>query len=70
MTFTISSNFIHNLLNLALAVLAAFETFNWTSFLTPSSALAVAGLIGALKIAINVWRDGLTGLVKTQPPVQ
>lgn len=70
MTFTISSNLIHNLLNLALAIIAPLEVFNWTDLLTPQSALAVVGVIGSLKIAINIWRDGLTGLVKTQPPVK
>jgi hypothetical protein len=69
MTFTISPNLIHNLLNLFLAVLAPLEAFRWTDFLSPSSALAVAGAVATLKLAINIYRDGITGLVKTQPPV-
>lgn len=69
MTITISSNLIHNLLNLFLAILAPLEAFQWTDFLSPSSALAVVGAVATLKLAINIYRDGITGLVKTQPPV-
>ncbi|HEY0122399.1 MAG TPA: hypothetical protein VGC14_11675 [Rhizobium sp.] len=39
------------------------------SFLGPSyTAFVVAGL-GTLKIVVNIVRDGLSGLVKPQPPV-
>jgi hypothetical protein len=39
------------------------------SFIGPSfTALAVAGL-GALKIVVNIIRDGLSDLVKPQPPI-
>jgi hypothetical protein len=40
------------------------------SFVSPQiTAYAIAGL-GALKVFVNIVRDGLSGLIKPQPPVQ
>lgn len=79
-----NTNFLHNLGNLLTVVMAGLvamllatgctqegEMIVCTaSWLDPKlTAFAVAG-IGALKIAINVWRDGFFGLFKNQPPVQ
>jgi hypothetical protein len=79
-----NSNSLHNVLNilitlsaLAVAVLLATGctqlgdgTLECTrSFVAPDvAACAIAGL-GALKILINIVRDGLSGLTKPQPPV-
>jgi hypothetical protein len=65
-----NTNALHNLLNLALAVIAGVETFDWTSILSPSTAVTAAGLIGLTKLVINIYRDGLTGLIKARPPVK
>lgn len=65
-----NTNFLHNALNVALVVIPALETFDWTPFMSDSTALKVVGVLGLLKISVNVVRDGPTGLVAPQPPVQ
>lgn len=64
-----NTNSLHNLLNLALAVLASMEGFNWLSLFDSETSLKVAAFIGLAKLAINIYRDGVTGLIKAQPPV-
>ena len=39
------------------------------SLIGPSFTAYVVAALGALKMAINIARDGLSGLVKSQPPV-
>ncbi|MEZ2224381.1 hypothetical protein [Rhizobium sp. RCC_161_2] len=79
-----NTNALHNVLNimitlsaLLVAILLATGCTQLTdgtlecsqSFIGPSfTAFAVAGL-GTLKIIVNIIRDGLSGLVKPQPPV-
>jgi len=70
-----NSNLIHNILNLAGVVVGSLVAFDWTSLgLAPAAAATVAGgLLTAqslIKLGINVSRDGLSGLVQPQPPVQ
>lgn len=65
-----NTNFLHNALNVALVVIPALETFDWTPFMTDQTALKVVGVLGLLKIAVNVLRDGPTGLASPQPPVE
>jgi len=65
-----NTNLIHNIINTAMVAIPALEVFNWSAFFTPDEALQIVGALGLLKIAINVWRDGVTGLAKQQPPVQ
>jgi hypothetical protein len=64
-----NTNALHNVINIAIALLGALEFFDWTAFFEPKTALVVVGCLGLLKIMINVVRDGVTGLVKEQPPV-
>jgi len=40
------------------------------AILPPEIAVAVASGAATLKLVINVLRDGVTGLVKEQPPVK
>ena len=84
MSSILNTNTLHNLINimitlsaLAVAILLATGctqdatgTLECTkSFISPSvTAYAIAGL-GIIKIVINVGRDGVTGLIKPQPPV-
>jgi hypothetical protein len=79
-----NTNALHNVLNilitlsaLLVAILLATGCTQFAdgtlecsqSFVGPGfTALAVAGL-GTLKIVVNIIRDGLSGLVKPQPPV-
>lgn len=65
-----NSNFAHNLINVAIIALPGLEALDWTPFFSDEIALKVAGGLALLKILINAFRDGFTGMVKTQPPVQ
>lgn len=64
-----NTNFFHNLINIALTVIGGLEVMDW-NLLAPDTALTIVGILGATKLTMNSIRDGLTGLVKTQPPVQ
>jgi len=70
----LNTNTLHNVITLILLVIGALGTFDWTSLgATPETAVhIVSGLALAtsiLKLFVNVSRDGVTGLVKPQPPV-
>jgi hypothetical protein len=65
-----NSNLFHNLLNVALAFVAALSLPEVMAVLPPELGLKVAGVIGIVKVAINGIRDGFTGLAKPQPPVE
>lgn len=65
-----NSNLIHNLLNIAIAVVAVLSLPEVVAILPPELGVVVAGAIGVLKTVINLFRDGPTGLVKQQPPVR
>lgn len=69
-----NTNALHNILNLLGLLVGSLIMFDWASLgLTPETAAMVAsGFILAdkvIKFAINIFRDGLGGLFKTQPPV-
>lgn len=64
-----NTNFLHNVINVAIVALPALEVFDWTPFFTDETALKIVGGLGLAKIVINAWRDGVTGMVKAQPPV-
>lgn len=71
----LNSNTLHNLISLVLLVVGALGTFDWTTLgATPETAVhIVSGLAlvtSILKLFVNVSRDGVSGLVKPQPPVQ
>lgn len=80
-----NTNTIHNLFNILMTlsalVIAILLATGCTqdavsgllecskSVISPTvTAYAIAGL-GTLKILINIGRDGITGLIKPQPPV-
>lgn len=68
-----NTNALHNLLNTLITLIAAgaFTGFDWTLFgLTDSVALKITGALGLLKLVINAVRDGPTGMVAPQPPVE
>lgn len=67
-------NAIHNILNLVGLVIGALITFDWASLgLAPETAAWLAGAVlfadKIIKLAMNLFRDGLGGLFKPQPPV-
>ena len=68
-------NAIHNILNLLGLIIGSLITFDWAGLgLPPETAAAVAGGVlladKVIKFTLNIFRDGLTGLWKAQPPVQ
>ena len=81
----LNANTIHNVLNAVMVLLGA-ATAGLTasgctqgatgvidcshSFINPTYAGYAIAAIGLLKFVMNIGRDGLTGLVKPQPPVQ
>jgi hypothetical protein len=67
-----NTNALHNLLNAVLAAIGsgALVGFDWTMLgISEQQALQITGVLALLKIIINVVRDGPTGLVAPQPPV-
>lgn len=69
-----NTNAIHNILNLLGLMVGSLIMFDWASLgLSPEVAATIAsGFILAdkvIKFAINIFRDGLGGLFKQQPPV-
>lgn len=65
-----NTNLIHNVINFLLILVPALETFDWTPFFSQQTALQIVGVLGLVKILINLIRDGVTGLAKEQPPVK
>ena len=84
MSSILNTNTLHNLINIMITlsalVIAILLATGCTqdalgnlecskSALSPSlTAYMIAGL-GAMKILVNIGRDGITGLIKPQPPV-
>lgn len=80
-----NSNLFHNILNVAIAGLAAATAFLLAtgctalptgavecsqSWINPTYTTVAVAALSALKTAINVVRDGFSGLFKAQPPVK
>ncbi len=81
----LNANAIHNVLNAVLVIIglitggllasgcvqSAVGVIDCSqSFLPPTYAGYAIAAIGALKFIMNICRDGITGLVKPQPPVK
>lgn len=81
-----NSNFFHNLANLAMVVLAGLTAAllalgcttlpdgstecSQVSYISPEIAASIVMVLGVIKLAVNIIRDGITGLTKQQPPVE
>jgi hypothetical protein len=70
----VNTNLIHNILNIAIIVVGGLAAFDWMALgsaldLDPATAAKIVTGLGTVKMVMNVLRDGLAGLVKTQPPV-
>jgi hypothetical protein len=81
----LNSNTLHNILNIVIALLGAATAFLVAtgcttladgslecsaSWISPTYTGIAVTVLAILKTVINVFRDGVTGLVKPQPPVQ
>lgn len=79
-----NTNFFHNILNVAIAILGALTAFLLAtgcttlptgalecsqSWISPTYTSFAVMALGILKSVINVVRDGFGGLFKQQPPV-
>lgn len=64
-----NTNALHNYLNIALVVVTGMAAFQWDAILSPAMAATIAGALATVKLVMNALRDGLSGLVKVQPPV-
>lgn len=79
-----NSNAVHNVLNVLIALVAGFTAFLLAtgctstalgalecskSWIDPTYTTVAVTIMGVAKSLINVWRDGLGGLFKKQPPV-
>lgn len=65
-----NTNLIHNILNAAIVLIPALEALNLAPLVGEQNALAIVAVLGLAKIAINLVRDGVSGLAKEQPPVK
>lgn len=65
-----NTNMVHNAINIIVVLIAALETFDWTSLFSAETAIMVVGTLSFSKLLINFFRDGITGLIKEQPPVK
>lgn len=70
-----NTNMIHNILNLIGLIVGSLITFDWAQLgLSPEVAASIAGGVlladKIIKFAMNIFRDGFTGLWKVQPPVE
>ncbi|MCM2293784.1 hypothetical protein NAC44_15765 [Allorhizobium sp. BGMRC 0089] len=65
-----NTNFLHNIINMLIAAVPALSLFDWTPFFSEGTSLKIVGLLGLVKILINAWRDGPSGMVRPQPPVR
>lgn len=69
-----NANAFHNILNFVFLIVGVLATFDWSvfGFDAVTTAKVIGGLMllqNVLKIAVNLYRDGPTGLMKEQPPV-
>lgn len=70
-----NTNLIHNILNLIGLIVGSLMLYDWTQlgFTAEQAAVFSAATLTAdkvIKFALNIFRDGLAGLWKAQPPVQ
>jgi len=66
----VNSNLFHNILNVAIALVAIVSLPEVMALIPPEIGLSIAGIAATLKVVINVIRDGIGGLAKEQPPVK
>jgi hypothetical protein len=64
-----NTNLFHNIANILIALIGAMAAMDWTVIVSQQTATGIVSGLAALKIVINVVRDGVTGLAAPQPPV-
>jgi hypothetical protein len=66
----VNTNLIHNILNIAIAVIAALSVPEVLALIPAEWSVKILAALGTAKLVINTVRDGFAGLVKEQPPVK
>lgn len=67
---SVNTNLIHNILNFLIAITAGLAGFDFSSIVSATTAGKIVAILAAAKLVMNALRDGLSGMVKPQPPVQ
>ena len=65
-----NTNLIHNVLNFLLAIVGGLMAFDYSAFVSASTAGTIIAILSGAKLVMNAVRDGLAGMAKPQPPVQ
>lgn len=66
-----NTNLIHNILNVGIVIFGSMAGFDFTVLgLSVAASAKIAAGLAAAKLIMNALRDGLSGLVKEQPPVK
>jgi len=80
-----NTNLFHNILNVVIALLAAVTAFLIASgcttlptgvlecsqsWISPGLTTTIIAVLAFLKTVVNIFRDGVGGLMKPQPPVR
>lgn len=63
-------NLVHNVLNFLIAIMGGLAGFDFSSIVSQGTAGKIVAVLAAAKLVMNALRDGIAGMVKTQPPVQ
>ena len=66
----LNTNLLHNIINILIVAIPAIEALDLTPLIGPANALKLISALGLVKLAVNLTRDGLTGMAKQQPPVK
>lgn len=61
-----NTNLLHNVLNVAITVVASMSMFDWSALMSPETSLKVVAVLGLSKLVMNAVRDGIVGMVKSQ----
>ncbi|PYB71261.1 hypothetical protein [Rhizobium wuzhouense] len=65
-----NTNFLHNIINVLIILIVGLHDVDWTAFFSAETSLKIVAGLTIAKLLINGVRDGLTGMVKPQPPVE
>jgi hypothetical protein len=66
----VNTNLIHNILNIGMVAVALVTVPEFVGLFPAEVGLKIVAGAAMVKTTLNVWRDGVAGLAKTQPPVK
>ena len=65
-----NTNLLHNILNFLIAIIGGLAAFDFSAIVSAPTAVKIVSALALAKLMMNALRDGLSGMVKPQPPVQ